>query len=184
MSERDRRQLIHDVLSNPMMFPQSFKQWLPAYLAPEVTVTQSQVLNVAYQDYTPTVTGSVTNPSLGTGGAALARYTRIGNLVHMYGHVEFGTAPSAGSGYYAVSLPIEMGPVYVSSNLGGWHYDDASTGNNAFGAIRVDTTSTVKFTYPATWLGALTNVGAAAPWAPAIGDILHFNVVYEITSSP
>lgn len=56
--------------------------------------------------YTPTLTATVTNPTLGTGSTAVAAYKVVGRTVHWRGKIQFGTSGTAfGSGAYIISLP-------------------------------------------------------------------------------
>jgi hypothetical protein len=57
--------------------------------------------------YNPTLTGSTTNPGLGSGSTVRGKYSRGANgLVTATWYIAFGTSPSAGSGQYLVSLPV------------------------------------------------------------------------------
>lgn len=50
LSDSDRR-LIEKLFSNPLVLPTIFKEWLIAYLGPEIQVTQSQVVNATTAVY-------------------------------------------------------------------------------------------------------------------------------------
>ena len=59
--------------------------------------------------WTPTLTGSVTNPTLGTGSAQNGGYWRMGRLIVAYGRVLFGTSgAAAGSGNLQLSVPVNI----------------------------------------------------------------------------
>lgn len=59
--------------------------------------------------YTPALTATTTNPTLGTGGSVSGYYTRNGQLVTGVARIEFGTSgTNAGSGFYLVSLPVAV----------------------------------------------------------------------------
>lgn len=65
--------------------------------------------HLTWNTYTPVLTGSTTNPTLGTAGINYGKYTQIGNLVLAYFNVAFdatGTGVNGGSGLYSVSLPV------------------------------------------------------------------------------
>lgn len=50
LTDADRK-LITKVLSNPLLFPTIFKDWLVGFLGPEIQVTQSQVVNASLNVY-------------------------------------------------------------------------------------------------------------------------------------
>jgi hypothetical protein len=60
-----------------------------------------------WTSYTPVLTASVTNPTLGTGSSQVGSYARIQNLIIYRFRISFGTSGiSTGSGTYRVSLPV------------------------------------------------------------------------------
>lgn len=71
----------------------------------------------AWADWTPTLTGSTSNPSLGTGGVTWGRYKKIGKLVVAFGGFKFGTSASGGSGTFTVSLPANAAYSGVTAGL-------------------------------------------------------------------
>src|SRR5688500_18859613 len=57
--------------------------------------------------WTPALTASTTNPTMGSGAVATGRYSQNGKTVTGWGHIKFGTSgAAAGSGLYMVSLPV------------------------------------------------------------------------------
>jgi len=128
------------------------------------------------QTYTPALTAS-SDPSLGSGGnfTQWGRYMQLGNLVWTAFYLRFGsTSPSAGSGTYAVSLPV------TAANPGGipmqgvaWLYDNnASTTNVA--AITRASGSTLNLRPHGANL-----VTHAVPWTWADSDIIAGVLVYQ-----
>lgn len=82
----------------------------------------------AWKTYTPTVTATVTNPVLGTGGAAYGLYQQIGKTVHFKVRIESGTNPSAGAGEYRFQLPVPTTTLGGTQILGaGYIYDSVGT---------------------------------------------------------
>ena len=62
--------------------------------------------------YTPILTASTTNPTLGSGSTAQGRYHRNGLHVDVWFHLAFGTSGVvAGSGVYRVSYPPGLTPM-------------------------------------------------------------------------
>jgi hypothetical protein len=63
--------------------------------------------NGAWTGYTPVLTASTTNPTLGSGSFASGAYMQIGRTVHFRAQIQFGTSgTNAGSGFYFVSFPV------------------------------------------------------------------------------
>lgn len=61
-----------------------------------------------YTSYTPTITGSTTDPTLGTSSTAAGRYRQHGTRV--WGRVRFkfgASGVNAGSGTYGFLLPVQ-----------------------------------------------------------------------------
>lgn len=137
----------------------------------------------SYSAYTPTLTASVANPTLGSGSSATSWYIQIGDLVHYYGAIAFGTAGvAAGTGTYRVSLPVNSAARIGSDRLGVSLNYDSSTGNVAQAVCQLSGGVATYFvqTYAAAWpAGAETPVGAAAPWTWAASDQIQWNITYE-----
>lgn len=81
-----------------------------------------------WTDYTPVLTGSVTNPTLGTGSERRGRYKQIGKLVAAQFDIKFGSSgAAAGSGSYEISLPVvPFEPVSNWTMGSGWIYDTSA----------------------------------------------------------
>lgn len=142
-----------------------------------------QALGGAWSSYTPAVTGSVSNPTLGTGASQSGRYMQVGKTAIVRAAIAFGTAGVAvGSGAYYISLPATITPVTGAFAVvgTGYYFDSSAT---AYTPVIARTTSTgllIELMYPATWPnGAVTNVGSTAPAVPAASDQFGFNIVLE-----
>jgi hypothetical protein len=60
-----------------------------------------------WQSYTPTLTGSGSNPTLGSGSSATGRYQRNGKTITGRADILFGSSGvAAGTGQYIISLPV------------------------------------------------------------------------------
>lgn len=60
-----------------------------------------------WSTYTPVLTATSSNPTLGTGSVQQGRYIRYGRMVHVNAIIKFGTSGvNVGSGFYEVSLPV------------------------------------------------------------------------------
>lgn len=70
--------------------------------------------------YTPVITGSISNPALGT-NTNIAKYRRVGDSLEIEWFFNQSTAGTTGSGTYYVSLPpgLSIDPSKLSSTAGG-----------------------------------------------------------------
>ncbi len=93
---------------------------MTSYVAPSVpavggaiTATQGDILannwltiGGAWTPYTPVLTATTTNPTLGSGGTITGRYMQIGKTVMGWATITFGSSgTNAGSGLYRVTVP-------------------------------------------------------------------------------
>jgi hypothetical protein len=140
-----------------------------------------------WQDHTPTLTASTTNPTLGTGSVQWGRYCKVGTTVVYQGLVKFGTSGiNVGSGTYWFSLPVAaatgthpLGRRLVGAGLAtdssngnaiparAWIFDsEAATKFRLYGQnIAADQYSTVAFN--------------TANYAWAINDSFEWHITYE-----
>ena len=135
-----------------------------------------QSIGAAWETWTPALTASTTNPTLGTGSTATGRYGRINKTVFGNCRVFFGTAgANAGSGFYFVSLPITA---QAAGNLvaGSGYVKDASTGLVRHVSVAIDSTSRVGL-----YLEDQINyaVSSTNPWTWAASDQIQFSFEYE-----
>jgi hypothetical protein len=139
-----------------------------------LTAATMNSIGAAWETWTPTLTASTTNPTLGTGSTATGRYGRVNKIVHGNAQIQFGTAGvAAGSGNYFVSLPVTA---QANGVIGGtWQAYDSSTLTVYFGSLVLDTTSRVILYYnnPASFV---TN---ATPWTWAASDFIRVWFTYE-----
>lgn len=79
-----------------------------------------------WTSYTPVLTATTTNPTLGSGSSQVGAYTAIGKIIVGYGTITFGTSGvNAGSGEYQVTFPKDC-PEFFSSALGISYINDSS----------------------------------------------------------
>lgn len=128
--------------------------------------------------YTPSLTGSTTDPTLGTGSVRFGWYTFApGPSVHFNFFIKFGSSGvSAGSGNYNVSLPVASASPYASGHcaVGSVQYADNSTGAFQPGSLFVPNGSST-----AGLVGAAP-VTNSSPWTWAANDYLSGSVTYPI----
>jgi hypothetical protein len=131
-----------------------------------------------WQSYTPALTASTTNPTLGSGSSATAKFKQIGKTVHVRGQISFGTSgTNAGSGEYRVSLPTGL-PQLSDTNgaLGSSVLFDSSASSFALAVVYGGAGTTV---VRLAISGASLVVSHGAPWAWDASDILTFEFTYE-----
>jgi len=81
-------------------------QWTANTTAGQIlTAATLNTIGAAWESYTPTWTGSISNPSVGAGFIE-GRYCRLQTLIIASGYIILGAGWLAGSGTYRVSLPV------------------------------------------------------------------------------
>lgn len=157
-----------------------------------VEAIQSQ-LTGAWTNYTPTLTSTGTNPTMGTGGTISGQYQRVGRTVTGTATIQFGSAGvAAGTGVYGLLLPVQ--PADRSAALGnGFLFDFSDSLRFVVGATVVSTgifaASTSKAIIvvtndPGEGFGTGDNpVGAASPWTWAENDQIVVNFTYEAAAA-
>jgi hypothetical protein len=130
--------------------------------------------------YTPALTGSTTNPALGTGGVIQGRYTLFnGHWCTVRVGVQWGTSGTAGSGQYLISLPFTTNTnITVGvSNVGQVLMRDASAGPALASGVCYAIASTATMALFADTTGGVTN---AVPWAwGGSGDYITATLTFE-----
>lgn len=123
-----------------------------------------------WQDYTPVLTASTTNP---TGWIVTGRYARIGTTVHVQVRATAGESMTPGSGYYLASLPVPAATTSLEMAVGsGW----AGTTDPPLGAaLQVHLLSVSAF-FPLAIFGELSLYGADLASADSI---LRASFTYE-----
>jgi hypothetical protein len=147
-------------------------QWTANVSSGQVlTAAKLQEIGAAWESWTPALTATTTNPTLGTGGSTAGRYGRIQKIVVGIGLVTFGTSgTAAGSGLYYVSLPVTA--KFAGEVIGDWQsYDGTSAWR--VGNIVSDTTSRAYLMYENNF------VSNTQPWAWGASDFIRFSFTYE-----
>jgi len=146
-----------------------------------LTAATMNSIGAAWETWTPALTASSVNPSLGTGSTATGKYVRVNKLVIANFLIRFGTSPTAGTGTYAISVPVTAigTQSYYEGALGQILIRDDSTQAQYQCTSYFVTTGTFNPVYSATYGGALVNVGAAAPWTWAANDSISGTIIYE-----
>lgn len=140
-----------------------------------LTAATMNQIGAAWETWTPALTASTTNPTLGTGSVQAGRYGRIQKTVYGQAVIAFGTAgAAAGTGFYFVSLPITAQNA-VATIGSGWILD-SSTSLVRHVILYSDTVNRA-----AMWIDNSANfaVSATNPWAWAASDQIRVDFCYE-----
>lgn len=131
-------------------------------------------IQAAWTGYTPVLTATSVNPTLGNGTIA-GRFTRVGKTVTFFIQTVIGSTTTVGTGSYIWTLPVAslQGIHQVTSGSG--NFFDTSAGSDFGGWGVVQTSSTAVGLRSST----ATAVGAAVPVVPATGDIITIMATYE-----
>ncbi len=132
--------------------------------------------------YTPSLTAGTTNPTLGSGYAAVGRYAQIGRTVIGQGRIQFGgSGVSAGSGTYYLSFPQPMvGTVGGSGQIQGSCRLSCASGLITDGYLSLNSSTLCEMVYTDTQVNG-TAVSAAhnKPGSWTVADRIDFSFQYE-----
>lgn len=165
--------LLKRLFSNPTRIPPVFRSWIVSYVETNAQVTQGQVIIPPYTAWTPTLPADV---DVGA-GSATGHYIQIGNHVHLYGSIVFGSGLDPGSSAFAIPLPVTG---RSGSNLAGvWTYSSFSPGpaTEFVTGVAVVADSSLLFRYSAS--GIQVSLSGADPWTAGSGDTIDFSASYE-----
>lgn len=149
-----------------------------------LAVLERSVKGSAFYPYTPVWDALTTSPSIGTGGALLGQYIRVGQMCHTEIRLTPGTGASFGSGAYTFTLPFTPDPAATIPFVGSSMARDVSVPATYPGFCWVDilglTTATpdVLLSFNAAGAGAFTASGAPFTWATS--DLLNMAITYRI----
>jgi hypothetical protein len=135
-----------------------------------------------WTSYTPVLTASVTNPTLGTGSAQVGSYARIQNLIIYRFFIRFGTSGiSVGSGSYRVSLPVTASGTtqYYETNNGTTAIFDSSSNGVYYANAYLANTSYISILAQNGFNGFMNDASATVPVVPAANDVYSGLVIYQ-----
>lgn len=131
--------------------------------------------DAAWTPFVPTL-GAATPPGV---SSAAGRYKQAGSLIVVRCRLVLS---SAGAGTYTLALPkpseATIGAVLGYARL----YRNAGGGSYPMCPVVLQTASAANVQYQAAIGGQMSNVGAAAPWAWAAGDVIDAHLTYEATA--
>jgi hypothetical protein len=148
---------------------QSYSTVYSAWVPLGMTVTGS---------YTPTLTATTTNPTLGTGGLAEGRFTLFnGKWCAIRGTIKFGSSgTNAGSGQYLIALPFT-----ANSNIANGVSTVGSGAVRSAGSIAmVQYYCSASSTTMAGITTSGNNITSGTPGAWTANDYLSFSMVMEV----
>ena len=135
-----------------------------------------------WTSYTPVLTASTTNPTLGTGSTVIGSYARIQDLIIYRFYIGFGSSGvNAGSGFYYVSLPVtanQFGNFFTASSGQTAFYD--SSGNAIYFANSwMDTSTRISIIFQQSFNGAMANMTNSVPAIAAANDVISGYMIYR-----
>ena len=125
----------------------------------------------AWQNWTPTLIATTTNPTIGS-GTLTGRYVVVGKLVVASVYLLFASDSNAGSGTWRISYPVS--PTNTDYVMGSWSINDIGT-NNMGGSVRAYNSTYVTFPYE----GSPFYITHNYPMTWANGDTLRATWIYE-----
>lgn len=134
----------------------------------------------AWTTYTPVLTASSVNPTLGTGSVVDGSWVRDGRKVTVHVGVAFGSSgAAAGTGTYRISLPVTAKTLTTGFHIGGAFGNDLSAADGVDGVSRIGASGG--------WdkVEMMLNnalATAAVPWTWANGDTFSLTITYEAAS--
>ena len=137
-------------------------------------IAQSKLAFDAWQTFTPTLTATTTNPTLGSGSVATGAYVQIGKTILGRLVLVFGSGAAAGSGTYRISVPVtanSSGP-----QAGGGFVFDNSAVLARLNSVDLATTTNFECRIDNAGLGLVTD---AVPWVWAQNDQISFFFMYQ-----
>ena len=150
-------------------------QWLAGTTAGQILTSETlNTIGAPWESFTPNLTASTTNPTLGTGSSRTGRYGQIDTLAYGQGQINFGSSGViAGSGFYFVSLPLtaqSSGKV-----IGQFQFFDSSALAVYIGTLISDTTTRSLMYYN----NPSSVASNAAPFTWAASDFIRYTFQYE-----
>lgn len=135
----------------------------------------------AWGSYTPALTATTTNPTLGSGSTASGRYAKVQRTVFGTFDITFGSSGvAAGSGTYLISVPTNILSSWPANAPVGRAVLFDSSGSVAGYFDLISNYNNFRIRYQATWpTGSLTYVNDSTPWTWAAGDYIRGEFFYE-----
>lgn len=132
--------------------------------------------------YTPSVTATGTNPTLGTGSSRVGWYTVDSGFCTFSAVITAGSSGfSGGSGGWIISLPVAAASGAGNLALEGWAIDSSATQRYLIKGLTSSGASTAAiYSVVSGAAGQMTNVTASAPFTLAVNDIVTLSGRYPV----
>jgi len=144
----------------------------------------SSIGKLTYTSFTPSIAGTGSGWSLGSGASATGRYIQVGQTAFVDGTITLGTGSSAGSNAFAIALPINSSSNTAEWITTGWFYDNSA--NDMYPCTIKITSTMIEFYYQKATSAtgpivakALTGT-STTPVVPASTDIFGFSISYQV----
>lgn len=140
----------------------------------EAILDQIAALTAAgWTPYTPTWTGSSSNPAIGD-GAIVGAYRQVpgSDLIITTGRILIGSTTTPGSGRWIVSLPVNAAAATVGSGSATVYDASVSTGGRP-ATCWFNSAADLRF------MSTGGDLGAASPLTWATGDQIRWTMLYE-----
>ena len=158
-------------------------QWTAGTTSGQVlTAATLNTIGAAAETYTPALTAVTTNPTLGTGSFAEARYQLIQKRAFVQGAIYFGSSgAAAGTGAYRISVPSAISIRNNNSAIGFGLFYDASAGYTFYPmqAFYISAT-TFNLIVASPAYTAASVLSSTVPVVPANSDQIQFTLCYEV----
>lgn len=130
--------------------------------------------------YTPALTATTTNPTLGTGSTIAGTYQQMGKWIVGTAEIVFGTSGvAAGSGNYNISLPVAQvaGAATAGRLVGsGAYFDSSAAAASQWYTVELVAISSTTCRGVIQGFGSLS---ATAPVVPAASDQIRIRFEYQ-----
>lgn len=128
--------------------------------------------------WTPTLTATTTNPTMGSGAVTDGEYHRNGRLITIFFNITFGTSGvAAGTGNYQIdSLPFPIDTLVTPMGAGGIvQAEDTSAASRYVFSVQIQSTTVFQMRQLNSPSSVVT---AAAPFTWAANDYLRGTITY------
>lgn len=158
-------------------------QWTAGTVSGQVlTAATLNTIGAVAEAYTPALTAVTTNPTLGTGSFAEARYQLLQKRAFVEGAIFFGTVGAvAGVGNYRISVPSAVSIRSNNSAIGYGLFYDASAGYVYYPLTAwYISATTFQLVVSSPAYTAASILSATVPVIPAVQDQIRFTLCYEV----
>lgn len=126
--------------------------------------------------WTPALTSTGTDPTLGSGSQQRGRRIELpNNTITVHVDIRFGTGAAAGTGTYEVSLPVAVNLAYSQAIGSGYIFDSSTSAYHLIVGLWDNATSLVNMVVEGASL-----VTSSSPFTWADSDLISLTMTYEV----